>query len=247
MMVKKKLKDIVTSSLDLLFPPSCSCCKEMTEGSNRFLCEKCFSQLKFIKSPYCTYCGRSFSGGSANHLCGDCLKSSWAFDKARSLFAYEEIIAKLIHELKYSGKTTGLETISWLSRQTAIIDDFDDLDFIIPVPLHIKRLRQRGFNQALVLARSIFSNNRKKIRTDLLARQTDTQSQTGLTGKKRRTNLTNAFFVKKPSALTKKNLLLFDDVFTTGSTTHECARTLKAAGANRVEVLTVCRAEKTLS
>lgn len=175
------------------------------------------------------------------------MKSSWAFDKARSLFAYEEIIARLVHELKYSGKTTGLETIRWLSRQTAIIDDFDNPDFIIPVPLHIKRLRQRGFNQALVLAKSIFPDDRKKIRTDLLTRQTDTQSQTGLSGKERRTNLNNAFFAKEPSALTEKNLLIFDDVFTTGSTVHECARTLKAAGANRVEVLTICRADKTLS
>ncbi len=247
MTLKDKMNGILTASLDLLFPPSCPSCKTVTGNTDKPLCGECFSQLKFIKTPYCSCCGRILSGGEENHLCGDCIKSSWAFDKARSIFSYEDVIAGLIHNLKYFGETTGIETIGWVSRQTAIIDDFDNSDFIIPVPLHIKRLRQRGFNQAQVLAKSIFPDARKKIRTDLLARQTDTQSQTGLSGKERRTNLNNAFFVKKPSALSKKNLLLFDDVFTTGSTVHECARALKTAGANRVEVLTICRADKIFS
>ncbi len=243
----EKLREIIKASLTLLFPPTCPCCKKMTGNNSQPLCGECFAQLKFIKTPYCSCCGRVFSGSGENHLCGDCLKSSWAFDKARSIFSYEKIIARLIHELKYSGKTTGLETIGWLSRQTAIIDDFDNPDFIIPVPLHIKRLRQRGFNQAQVLAKSIFPDDKKKIRTDLLIRQTDTQSQTGLSGKQRRKNLKNAFIVKNPSEITGRNILILDDVFTTGSTVNECAKALKIAECKRIEILTICRADKTLT
>jgi len=247
MMTKReKLKDIVTACLDLLFPPSCSYCKKITGGNDRHLCVECFSQLKFIKAPYCTCCGRAFSSGNDNHLCGYCLKSSWNFDKARSFFAYEEIIADLIHGLKYSGKMIGLETFWHLSRQSRISDDLSIPDFILPVPLHIKRLRGRGFNQALLLAKKLFPEEKEKIRHDILLRQTDTPTQTGLSGIERRKNLKNAFIVKRPSEITDRNILILDDVFTTGSTVNECAKTLKTAGCKRVEVLTICRADKTI-
>ncbi len=217
MTMKAKLKNIITACLDLLFPPSCQCCKEMTGGNDRPLCVECFSQLKFIKAPYCSCCGRAFSSGSANHLCGNCLKSFWNFDKARSFFAYEEIIAGLIHGLKYSGNMTGLETFRYLSRQSSVSDDLSIPDFILPVPLHIKRLRGRGFNQALLLARKLFPEEKEKIRHDILLRQTDTPSQTGLSGIERRKNLKNAFIVKRPSEITGRNILILDDVLTSSA------------------------------
>lgn len=244
--MKEKWQDVVAASLDLLFPPSCSYCKKVTGGSDRYLCRDCFSQLKFIKTPYCTCCGRAFSSGSGNHLCGNCLKSSWNFDKARSIFAYEEIIAGLIHELKYSGDMTGLETFQHLSRQHLILNDLNIPDFILPVPLHIKRLRERGFNQALLLAKKIFPEENKRIRYDILLRQTDTPTQTGLSGRERRKNLKNAFIIKRSSELTGRNILILDDVYTTGSTVNECAKVLKTAGCKRVEVLTICRTNKIL-
>jgi len=247
MTMKKTLQNVSKASLDLLFPPSCSYCKEATVGSDKYLCQKCFSQLKFIKTPYCTCCGRVFSSCDKNHLCGDCLKPSWAFDKARSLFSYEEVIAGLIHNLKYSEVMTGFNTFRWLSKQSALLDDLTIPDVILPVPLHIKRLRQRGFNQALLLAKSLFSDDKKKIRHDLLARQVDTPSQTGLSGIERRKNLRNAFVIKNPSSLNGKNVLIFDDVFTTGSTIHECTKALKLVGVDRVEALTICRADKIFS
>ncbi len=241
------MKKIFSACMDLLFPPSCPCCREMIGNSAQFLCGECFKQLKFIKAPYCSCCGRVFPGSGENHLCGVCLKSSWEFDKARSLFSYEEIIAGLIHNLKYSGKTTGLETFRWLSGQSDVLHDFETPDFILPVPLHLKRLRKRGFNQALVLARSLFPGEKKKIRYNILVRETDTPPQTGLSGKKRRKNLKNAFVVEKASEITGKNILLLDDVFTTGSTANECAKALKTAGCKKVEVLTICRADKSVS
>jgi ComF family protein len=243
----KTFHSLFSASLDLLFPPSCPYCKKDIRNSTQLLCRECFERLKFIKTPYCSCCGRVFPGNEENHLCGACLKPSWKFDKVRSLFAYEEIIAGLIHNLKYSGKMTGLETFKWLSGQSAVLNDFATPDFIIPVPLHVKRLRKRGFNQALVLARSLFPEEKEKIRYNILVRATDTPSQTGLSGKKRRKNLKNAFIIEKASEITGKNILLLDDVFTTGSTANECAKALKAAGCKKVEVLTICRADKIVS
>lgn len=246
MPMKEKLKNIVADSLNLLFPPSCSSCKKMTESNDRPLCAECFSQLKFIKPPHCTCCGRTFSSGKDNHLCGDCLKSSWHFEKARSIFVYEEIIAGLIHRLKYSGDMTGLETFQYLSRQSPLLHELSTPDFILPVPLHIKRLRHRGFNQALLLAKTVFPGEKEKIRHDILLRQMNTATQTGLSGKERRRNLKNAFIVQNHSEITGRNILILDDVFTTGTTVRECAKTLKKAGCERVEILTICRADKIL-
>lgn len=230
--------------MNLLFPPSCPCCSRIYKNSNQLLCRECFEQLKFIQTPYCSCCGRVFSGNGENHLCGDCLTSSWKFDKARSFFAYEEVIASLIHNLKYSGKLTGLNTFKWLSKKSNILKDLTTPDLILPIPLHLKRLQKRGFNQSLLLARTLFPEEKKKIRYDILIRRTDTPSQTGLSGKKRRKNLKNAFIVAKPSEIAGKNILLLDDVFTTGSTSNECAKALKSSGCKKVEILTICRADK---
>lgn len=240
----RRMKKTFMAGLDLLFPPSCPCCKRMICTAKTSLCADCFSQLKFIQIPYCNCCGKEFPGGGENHLCGDCLKSSWQFDKARSFFAYEGIIAGLIHNLKYSGEMNGLEAFKWLSGQSVLLSDLAAPDFILPVPLHIKRLRQRGFNQALLLARYLFPDEKKKIRYDILLRKMNTISQTTLSGRERRKNLKNAFFVERASEIAGKNILLVDDVFTTGATADECARVLKIAGAVKVEVLTICRADK---
>ena len=245
--MKEKLKDVITASLDLLFPPSCPSCNTMTESADRSLCTDCFSQLQFIETPYCTFCGKAFSSGVGNHLCGDCLKSSWNFDQARSIFAYEKIIASLIHRLKYSEEMTSLATFRYLGKQSPVVNDLTPPDLILPIPLHIKRLRGRGFNQSLLLAKEIFPEETEKIQYDILLRQKETPTQTGLSGKERRKNLKNAFVVKRAAELTGRNILMVDDVFTTGATVNECAKVLKKTGCNRVEVLTVCRVDKIFS
>jgi ComF family protein len=128
------------------------------------------------------------------------------------------------------------------SRVTAM---FREPDMVLPVPLHISRLRSRGFNQSLVLARACFPQWQDRIRVRLLVRNRATTPQTDLSGRARRNNLKNAFQVADKAEVAGRNILLVDDVFTTGSTVNECARVLKAAGCKRVEILTICRAEKT--
>jgi ComF family protein len=146
--------------------------------------------------------------------------------------------------LKYSGKTTGLDSLKWISKQSAVLNDLVTPDIIIPVPLHKNRLRKRGFNQAVVLAELLFKEEKRKIRYSVLVRKVDTPAQAGLSGQARRKNLKNVFVVEKSAEVAEKTALILDDVYTTGTTTQECAKVLKAAGCRRVEVLTICRAHK---
>lgn len=244
-LMKELLKKVFGPSIDLLYPPSCPVCKEITNDST-CLCRSCLEQLKFIRPPYCSCCGREFPGDGEIHLCGGCLQSPWAFHSARAFFQYEDVIAGLIHRLKYAGDFSGLAVLAHICRKSPLLPIMERYDYLLPVPLHLKRLRQRGFNQSLVLAKTIFPTEKEKIRFDLLIRQTETSSQAGLNGAERKRNVKGAFTVTYPSKVNGLNLLLFDDVFTTGTTVNECSKVLMAAGAGNVDVLTICRADRFL-
>ncbi len=128
-----------------------------------------------------------------------------------------------------------------LATQSAVFSTFSVPDLIFPVPLHKSRLRQRGFNQALLLAGSCFPRWRNSIVADGLLRVRATVPQTDLDGAGRRKNLKGAFALKDPDMVRGKTVLLVDDVFTTGSTVRECSRVLQAGGAERVEIFTLAR------
>ncbi|RWX49947.1 comF family protein, partial [Candidatus Electrothrix marina] len=164
--------------------------------------------------------------------------------KARSSFLYQEPISSLLLQLKFNHNLTGLASLAALTKETPALVDLNKPDLILPIPLHIQRLRERGFNQSLLLARACFPEWRKKIRFDLLRRNRHTVPQTRLSGTARRNNLHQAFSLEKPDHVQEvkgKNILLVDDVFTTGSTLHECAKVLLEAGAGEIEAFTVAR------
>ena len=123
------------------------------------------------------------------------------------------------------------------------LSDIDQPDLIVPVPLHIKRLKKRGFNQALLLARIFFPEHHHLINFSVLQRKRNTSPQTGMDGKERRRNMKNAFVVVDERSVLGKAVLLIDDVFTTGTTVNECARVLKRSGAKEVKVLTLARVD----
>ena len=155
------------------------------------------------------------------------------------MLLYDGPVAEAIHRFKYQGERAGLATFASFLRAAPL--DLAEPDAILPVPLHPSRLRQRGCNQALVLAQAFFPKAERRLDPGLLVRLRHTHSQTGMSGKERRQNLKNAFGVTTPAAVAGKSLLLVDDVYTTGSTVNECARILRRAGAARVEVLTLAR------
>lgn len=226
---------------DLLFPPTCLGCTRRLESSRPPLfCADCLGQLRFIASPRCPCCGIPFAVG-ADHLCGDCLQQHYAFDCARSLLLYQPPVADIIVRLKFGGQLNGLTTLAQLAASSACLQELTEPELIVPVPLHTSRLRERGFNQATLIARACLPQWAGRIRVDALQRRRLTTPQSQLSGRERRGNLQRAFAIKPEVEVQDKRILLVDDVFTTGSTVNECARVLRKAGAARIEVFTVAR------
>jgi len=226
---------------DLLFPPHCLGCGQRLDHSRPpLLCADCDAALALIRSPLCACCGIPFVSG-ADHLCGDCLAGRHAFDLARSLLAYRTPAADLILSLKFSGNLTAIATFKALLARTRLLDTLVEPELILPVPLHADRLRERGFNQALVIAKGCLPKWQKKIVPDLLRRCRPTTAQSLLSGQERRRNLHNVFSLPEPSRVAGAKVLLVDDVYTTGTTVNECSKVLRRAGAERIEVLTLAR------
>lgn len=236
-------KDLRTAFVELLFPSTCLNCRcPLSPATMPMFCPECLGQIELVSGPLCLGCGRQFpkaAGGA--HYCGLCLSGQYHFDRARAVAIYSEPFSQVIHRFKYQGKTHGLATFRALLELAPEAAISAPPDLILPVPLHDRKLRQRGFNQAVLLARAFFPQERRLIRTDLLVRQINTEPQTSLSGKARRQNLKNAFALREPELVLGKRIALVDDVFTTGTTVNECARVLKKAGALRVEVLTLAR------
>ena len=235
------LSGFLKSLLALCFPPRCLCCELPLPGPTAFLfCPACLEAIDFIQKPICPNCGRAFPNAAGdNHLCGNCLTKPPHFASARAVAHYHKPLSDAIHAFKYNGKTYGLQSFAQLFRQ--LTPPLPTTDLIIPVPLHPRRLRERGFNQALLMARAFFPHLRHKIKPELLIRHKWTEPQTSLSGANRRRNLKGSFMVADPTQLINKSILLVDDVFTTGSTANECARILKKNGAHTVHVLTLAR------
>ena len=225
-----------------MLPSFCLACdKPLGSAPDLLFCPDCLEKLHFIKSPLGPCCGRVYlvaAGG--DHHCGTCLTTPRHFTRARALFLYEEPLKKVIHSFKYQGKTDSLPSFASFARNLPQFAEMKEVDLIVPVPLHPSRLRERGFNQALLLARAFFPKDRR-VTPNLLIRSRPTAPQTGFSGTARRINLKNAFAIIKPHRLAGKKILLVDDVFTTGTTVNECARVLKKAGAIEVLVLTLAR------
>jgi ComF family protein len=233
------------SLVDFFFPPRCSFCAEnLAANEPPLICSSCFNQVKMISHPLCPRCGIGFATDTGDdHLCSDCLQDRGYFTKARSLARYEGMMADLISRFKYRGGTRLAKPLGGLLADYVGPDfSFFDYDLILPVPLHTRRLRQRGYNQALLLARMISRKHAIPLDYTSLRRIRPTQPQTELSGPARRLNIRGAFAVHRGKAVEEKCVLLIDDVFTTGSTVEECARVLVKSGAKRVDVLTLVRA-----
>ena len=244
--MKQFLKELRDSLLELLFPSRCLACGlGLGPGALPLFCPDCRPQIELLRGPLCPGCGRPFPKAAGGpHFCGLCLAGHYHFDRARAVALYTPPFSQVIHHFKYHGETWGLASFK------ALLDSLPEPpwstapDLILPVPLHPERLRQRGYNQAALLARAFFPHQRKLIRTDLLLRTRPTVAQTTLSGRARRQNLKGAFGLREPAQVEGRRILLVDDVFTTGTTVNECARLLKKAGADEIGVLTLARVKE---
>lgn len=241
--MKNALADLYQALKDILFPPSCLLCHTHLGRQEDFLlCRGCKSRIRLIGPPLCTCCGKEFPDSApGSHLCGTCLRQPPLFSKARAVMRYNEFSAPLIHAFKYQSQTTGRQTFAALMRQSPAVHDLMRPDLIVPVPLHIKRLRERGFNQALLLAHSFYPGMKGIIKPQLLTRSRWTTPQTNLSGSARRKNMAGAFMVPNPAIIQDRKIILIDDVYTTGTTLNECAGVLRRHGAHDVQALTLAR------
>ena len=240
---------LFTKLIDLIYPPRCHICqtfRQKDSNNTGQICQTCLDEFTEIKSPLCPVCRRPFDSISEeDHLCEDCLRKRPSYDALGAPYLYEGKIMDGVHQLKYSGKKQladslgmllGSFSLSWLPESAEGI--------IMPVPLHPKKLRQRKFNQSLLLARSIKPSLEMELDYLSLRRTRHTQPQTGLKKDERRKNVRKAFELNGTVHLKGKTIVLIDDVATTGSTVNECARVLKKAGVEKVYCLVLARTVK---
>lgn len=229
---------------DVIFPPQCLGCAEILHPqSGQLFCPVCKEKIKFITGNLCPICGRAyFDSPAESHLCGNCLGNKPYFSCARAVASYETLILETIHQFKYGRNLSiGSALASFLADFSFPDFEFQVSSLIVPVPLHIKKLRERGFNQSLILANALGEKQRIPVNFSLLKRRKFTLTQTGLNRTEREKNVKGAFAVSDKKKVAGKNVILIDDVYTTGATINECAKTLIKAGAQKVAVLTLAR------
>jgi ComF family protein len=240
--VRTGVRRALAALLDLVFPPVCVTCGGETPADRRHLCPGCVGRIVRIGHPLCPVCGRPFlTPGDADHLCGVCSIKRPPFAEARSFGVYGGVLLDTIHLFKYHYRAY---LSSVLSDLVADHDwaGFDPgrYDLMVPVPLHRRRLHERGFNQAMLLCRGIGHRWGIEVVETGLARTRQTAPQIRLTPKERENNVRGAF-AAAGNRFSGKRVLLVDDVYTTGATASECSRVLMRAGAEAVGVLTVAR------
>lgn len=231
--------------IDLVYPPRCAVCSGfLSKGSNDVVCPECRASLRTVHSPMCRRCGLPFHAGpDEDRLCESCMRRPPAYEAARAVYVYEETAIKAVHRFKYSGRTRLAEVFGPMLARLArewLPAGIEPL--VMPVPLHLRRLRERGFNQSLLLARHVGALPGYELDYQSLCRVRHTPSQSALDRDRRRQNVRAAFAVKRPSAVKGRDVLLVDDVSTTGSTLDACSRALLRSGARRVYGLTLARA-----
>jgi ComF family protein len=241
----ERAKVLLASLIELLLPRQCAGCRKVwLHNDQGFWCEACLDDLPWIESPLCPRCGRPFpkSPEAPDHFCGDCLQSVFIFDGARSATHHAGVVRRGIHQLKFGGRLHWVPPLADLLVTCYRREPSPRVDVILPVPLHLKRLRQRGFNQSGLLAKVLGRRVGLPVRYDVLVRKVSTEPQTRLNRLQRLANVKDAFHVPDRGTVEGRCVIIIDDVYTTGTTLNECAKTLKTAGASAVHALTVCRA-----
>jgi len=238
------LRKFLNILVDTLYPKTCLICKRQLKELacvDNIVCTRCWGTIKKNTPPFCHSCGRHLEKPVTKNICPACVRKQLHFDRAFSPCVYEGTIKELIHAFKYRGKDYLGLTLTRL--MTDFIEEYslpmDILDLVIPIPLHTTRLREREFNQAQILSNHIARKFSKKVSYETLRRLRPTKTQTELEIGERLLNVKGSFMATKNQDIKGKNILLVDDVLTTGATCSEATYALKDAGANIVFVLTL--------
>lgn len=208
-------------------------------GRGLDLCADCFAELPWNRHP-CPRCAAPLPPDTDSPLCGNCIKALPSWDEAKSPLAYAYPLDKMVQRFKYEGDLAAGRLLGELLAEYLVADGGERPDFVVPVPLHASRLKERGFNQAAELARPVSRRLKIPVRLDVCERIRATEVQSKLDAVERKKNLKEAFAVRK--SVDGKHLAILDDVVTTGTTVETLARELRQAGAARVTVWSATRA-----
>lgn len=222
---------------DLLFPLRCAVCDQIVPGNRGTICKGCRGKFMPISEPWCMKCGRKMTDGG--EFCRECREGRWhSYDRARAALEYSGCRESL-YRFKYADRQE--YAMAYAELMERFLGDFIrncKADGLVPIPLHPKRLRRRGYNQAGVLAKELGERMGIPVYDNYLLRVKNTDPLKNLNRKERQNNLKKAFLVKE-NDVKLKTIIIVDDIYTTGSTVDEAAEILRKYGAQRVFVVTL--------
>lgn len=234
------LRKLGDAAVDLLFPPRCVVCHRL----GAWLCAACIEEIEFIEPPICKGCGLPLEVDGAPPLCRQCQHTPPSVDALRASAYHSGPLREAIHEFKYRDLRSLAAPLGQLmaERWAVLASPEQEIDTIVPVPLHPRRERRRGYNQAALLAEALGTCLEKPVVPGVLARTRATAPQVGLNPTERRTNVQGAFRCMS-NDLAGAQVLLVDDVYTTGSTLESACLALREAGVTSVQAYTLARAK----
>jgi ComF family protein len=240
------IRDIFLGFLDVFYPRHCFACdKSLHEEKNPYICENCLEIIKTTEAKRCSRCGIKLGSGitSSDKGCPGCKDANLRYEKSFFVSDNTEPVRTLIHQFKYKKHMCLATPLGSLLANLLYQKTISEIDFVVPVPLHWKKKQERGFNQSELMAKKICKKLSIPISVNNLHRVKNTLSQTQLSRLQRQQNVKDAFKVKNSEQLFQKNVLLVDDVLTTGMTASECAKSLKNAGTNKVFLIALARSK----
>ncbi|MCX6568720.1 MAG: ComF family protein [Candidatus Aminicenantes bacterium] len=229
----------------LVYPSFCRLCAEpLGEPGERVVCRACLAKLSPRGGPLCPQCGRFHEGEGEDHLCSRCLERAPAFSLHRSCGVYGGTLKEVILLFKYRKYAPLSRPLAGFAERCLASDTklWEGADFLVSVPLHPARKRERGFNQSRLLARDLGRLRGMALREGCLVKAKNVPPQAGLHAAEREANVKKAYAVRRRRKISGKTLILIDDVTTTGATLRECARVLLEAGAKEVRAITLAQA-----
>lgn len=245
------IKKCINEFDELAFPRGLTCMyckKDLTREALYSLCPECIKEIAFVSESefeHCRICGKSLGNYYGLDLCVNCNSTRQYFDRGLIITSYNDCSRKLIFDLKYEGKTFISYHFGEMIYDRLVYEHMlNQFDYIVPVPIHKKRLQERGFNQTELIG-DFLSKFTKKTVWNVLVRTENTMSQNKIGREHRKENVENVFQINKElqSAVKGKNILLLDDIYTTGATVNECSRVLKLYGAKQVFIVAVSAGE----
>lgn len=237
--MRKYIKNIIKFIINVIYPPKCAVCSNIIEFNIRegYLCKKCSEDIPFLKGKFCEKCGRPVEYGK---LCLRCMEKSFAFDFGFSAFEYR-LIKRSIARFKYKGiKKLGfyMAELMCIFLERNYPNVMNDIDIIIPVPIHSSKMKKRGFNQADIIGRFISEKYNIEYSDTVIERIKKTIPQSRLQPKEKIYNIKDAFAIKNTDIIQDKRIMIVDDIFTTGTTINECSKLLISSGAKSVVFFT---------